>query len=87
MADNKKKDQVQKLNIGGSEDLILTLFRQVAEKKITMQDAGKSIRAFIGELPEEEQTELRGKLREYGRLLTSVSEAFLAELTVIGAGQ
>lgn len=83
----QKKDAVQQTSLGSSEDVILGLYKAVALRDLSMPDAAKKLRDYINALPEEKQEEVRGKAREYGRLLAAVAEAFLAELTVIGAGQ
>lgn len=86
MAEKKTKDAMIPMEFN-SEDLILSLFSKVAKRELTPQEAGQRIRDYLSKQSEENQELFKQKAREYGRLLLSCSEAFLQELTVIGAGQ
>lgn len=83
----KDKDAVQSLSMGSSEEVVLGLWKAVASRQMDLHSASTKLREHVASLPEEKQAEFRGKAREWGVWLTRVSEAFAAELTVIGAGQ
>ena len=82
-----KKDAIQHPSVSSSEEVILNLYRAVASRQMDLNTASAKLREHVHSLPEDKQEELRGKAREWGRWLQAVAEAFLAELTVIGAGQ
>jgi hypothetical protein len=82
-----EKDKIQTQPVTSTQDTILKLWVSVAKGDMTMSVAEKQLHDFVSSLPEDQQTEFRGKAREWGRLLLSVTEAFSQQLTVIGAGQ
>lgn len=79
----ESKDKVNSL----LEVFSVRLYGQVALKEISMAEAGRMMRKWLAEQPEENQAKIRSDMRQWGTFMQSVAEGFLQELTVIGAGQ
>lgn len=81
------KDKIPVTAVTSTEEVILGLWTSVAKRELGMTEAAAKLRVHVESLSEEKQEELRGKARTWGLWLMSISEAFLQELTVIGAGK
>lgn len=81
------KDKIPTTQVTSTEEVMLGLWIAVAKRELGMPEATVKLRAHVDSLSEEKQEELRIKARTWGLWLMSISEAFLQELTVIGAGK
>jgi hypothetical protein len=62
-------------------------FMSVFGGEMTMSEARFGLRTYVNSLSAEDQKKFRDEAVPRARILQTVSEAFVQELTVIGAGQ
>ncbi len=83
----EQKDKIPVVAVTSTEEVMLGLWLSVAKREIGMSEAALKLRLHVDSLSEEKQDEFRLKARPWGMWLMSISEAFLQELTVIGASK
>lgn len=66
---------------------VFRLVGRVAEGTVPLDEARKKLREHVNSLSETERELWKKNARDQGLHLLRVAEAFLQELTVIGAGQ